>query len=68
MFAVYCSTVASLRAEDVLAMFGVEKNALWRRYSCAVEQALANARFLQSEELETLQAFVLFLVCPQLPS
>jgi hypothetical protein len=65
VFAVYYSAVASLRPEDVPGMFGVEKNVLLSRYVYAVEQALANARFLQSEELATLQAFVLFLVpCP----
>lgn len=40
-----------------------EKEYLLRRYRFAVEQALARARFLDTSEIVTLQAFALFLVC-----
>lgn len=40
-----------------------EKGYLLKRYRFAVEQALAKARFLDTSEIVTLQAFVLFLVC-----
>jgi hypothetical protein len=40
-----------------------EKEYLLRRYRFAVEQALAKARFLDTAEIVTLQAFVIFLVC-----
>lgn len=40
-----------------------EKDYLLRRYRFAVEQALAKAKFLDTTEIVTLQAFVIFLVC-----
>ena len=43
--------------------FGVEKETLLKQYRFGVEQALARASFLNSDEIVTVQAFVLFLVC-----
>lgn len=40
-----------------------EKEYLLRRYRFAVEQSLARAKFLDTSEIVTLQAFALFLVC-----
>lgn len=62
VFAVYYSAVISLEPEKVPELFGMDKESLLNRYRTAVENALANAKFLQSEELTTLQAFVLFIV------
>jgi hypothetical protein len=43
--------------------FGVSKDSLLRQYRFGVEQALARASFLNTNEIVTVQAFVLFLVC-----
>jgi hypothetical protein len=43
--------------------FGVEKDYLVKQYRFGVEQALAKAGFLNTNEIVTVQAFVLFLVC-----
>jgi hypothetical protein len=48
---------------QVRTNFGVEKDTLLRQYRFGVEQALARARFLNTNEIVTVQAFVLFLVC-----
>ena len=48
---------------QVSTSMNAEKEYLLRRYRFAVEQALAKARFLDTAEIVTLQAFVLFLVC-----
>lgn len=42
---------------------GVEKDVLLKRYRFGTEQALARADFLNTNEIVTVQAFVLFLVC-----
>lgn len=42
---------------------GVEKDQLLKQYRFATEQALARAGFLNTNEIVTVQAFVLFLVC-----
>ncbi|KAL3425713.1 fungal specific transcription factor domain-containing protein [Phlyctema vagabunda] len=63
MFAIYFATITSMNAEEVLVNFGVDKATLSKRYRFAVEQALARASFLNTQEIVTVQAFVLFLVC-----
>lgn len=62
VFAIYFAAIMALLPDQVVALFGTSKNAMVQRYQIAVEQALANARFLQSEELMPMQAFVLFNV------
>lgn len=62
IFAIYFGAITSMHADEVVSMFGVGKAVMRGRYMVAVEQALANARFLQSEELMPLQACVLFNV------
>jgi len=47
----------------VKSNFGVEKDYLLKQYRFAVEQALARAGFLNTKEIVTVQAFVLFLIC-----
>jgi len=62
VFSVYYAAVNSLHLARVPQIFGIDKPNLLNRYRVAVEHALANAGFLQSEELTTLQALVLFIV------
>lgn len=42
---------------------GLEKDLLLKQYRFGTEQALARANFLDTNEIVTLQAFVLFLAC-----
>jgi hypothetical protein len=63
MFAIYYGAVTSMWEEECRAFFGEEKSVLLSRYRFGVEQALARADFLQTDEMVVLQAFVLFLIC-----
>jgi hypothetical protein len=61
--AIYYAAVTSTPAEEVLGHFGVDRHSLIARYEAAVQQALVNASFLNTQDLTVLQAFVLYLVC-----
>jgi len=63
LFALYYGATTSLSAHDCLLKLGEEKPVLLARYRFAIEQALARANFLTTEELVVLQAFVIFLIC-----
>ena len=63
LFAIYYGAVTSSSSEDCLAQFGEAKPVLLARYRFAIEQALARANFLITEEIIVLQAMVLFLMC-----
>lgn len=62
MFAIYYAAVTSIVAEDCVKILGQEKAKLMAKYRFAVEQALARASFLTSQEFMTLQALVMYLV------
>ncbi|KAK4504211.1 hypothetical protein PRZ48_005127 [Zasmidium cellare] len=63
LFTIYYGTVTSLTPHDCLLKLGEEKPILLTRYRFAVEQALARANFLTTEEIVVLQSFVIFLIC-----
>jgi hypothetical protein len=63
LFAIYYCTATSLSSTDCIKKLGEERSVLLTRYRFGVEQALARANFLTTEELTVLQAFVLFLIC-----
>lgn len=63
LFAIYYGAATSLSADDCITKLGEEKNVLLARYRFAIEQALARANFLITEEIVVLQAFVIFLIC-----
>ncbi|KAK5134016.1 hypothetical protein LTR08_007021 [Meristemomyces frigidus] len=63
LFTIYYGATTSLSPQDCLLKFGEEKSVLLSRYRFAVEQALARANFLTTEEAIVLQAFVIFLIC-----
>ncbi|KAK3725919.1 hypothetical protein LTR37_000067 [Vermiconidia calcicola] len=63
LFAIYYGATTSLNPEDCIAKFGEERSVLLARYRFAIEQALARASFLTTEETVVLQAFVIFLMC-----
>ena len=63
LFAIYYGVTTALSAHDCLLNFGEEKAVLLSRYRFALEQALARANFLTTEEATVLQALVIFLIC-----
>ncbi|KAL2007732.1 hypothetical protein VTN00DRAFT_7714 [Thermoascus crustaceus] len=65
IFAVYFSAVISMTPEQCVSQLGEERDAALHRYRFAVQQALARADFLNSQNLMLLQAAVLFLVAVQ---
>lgn len=63
MFAIYYAAVTSLSAEDCRSHLGLERQAALRKYRFAVEQALARAGFLSTQDFVVLQSMLLFLTC-----
>lgn len=64
VFAALLSSVISMSNEKVLTEFGVDKHALVDNFREATEAALSRANLLRTTKLETLQAFVMYLVSP----
>jgi hypothetical protein len=62
LFAIYFAAVTSLSDNDCLKNFGLTRQVLVSRYKNALETSLANADLLNTTELATLQAFVIYLV------
>lgn len=62
MFAMYMLAVISLTDEGCLRQFGQEREKLIAQYKYGTEAALANADFLSSLELMTLQALTIYLL------
>lgn len=63
LFAIYYGAVTSMWPDETRQIFGEDKNDLLARYRFGVEQSLARADFLQTDEYIVLQAFVIFLIC-----
>ena len=62
LFAMYYAAITTLTDEQCLQHFGNRRDSLLARYRSGMEQALANADFLNTTELGTLQALSIFLV------
>ncbi|KAF2260959.1 hypothetical protein CC78DRAFT_380158 [Lojkania enalia] len=62
VLAALLSSVISMSEERVLNEFGVSKAGLVENFKQGTEAALARANFLRTTKLETLQAFVMYLV------
>lgn len=62
LFAMYFVAVTSLSAEACLADLGETRAVLVARYRLATEVALARADYLNSSQIEPLQAFALYIV------
>jgi len=56
------SAVMSMSEEKVLTDYGVTKQELVENFRQGTETALSRANFLRTTKLETLQAFVMYLV------
>ncbi|KAH8679721.1 fungal-specific transcription factor domain-containing protein [Tricladium varicosporioides] len=63
MFSIYHATITSMSSNEVQTNFGISKELLLKQYRFGTEQALARAGLLNTNEIVTMQAFVLFLVC-----
>jgi hypothetical protein len=62
MFAIYFATVTAMSEDEVLRILGGDKAVLLSQYQMAVQKAMVNAGFLNTQDLAVLQAFVLYLV------
>ncbi|KAL9609774.1 MAG: hypothetical protein Q9167_005486 [Letrouitia subvulpina] len=60
-FAIFLAAVTSMPSIDCMARFGQERNQLLAQYKQSTEIALAQADYLNSMEIVTLQAFVLYI-------
>ena len=63
LFAIYYGATTTLSPADCTVKFGEDRQVLLSRYRFGLEQALARASFLTTEETIVLQAFVIFLIC-----
>ncbi|KAF2090122.1 hypothetical protein K490DRAFT_15508, partial [Saccharata proteae CBS 121410] len=63
LFAIYYAVITSKSAQECRDVFGEEKHTLLAKYRFGLEQGLARANFLQTDESIVLQAFVIFLIC-----
>lgn len=61
-FAVYYAAVNAQPEYECRQMFGEEKNALLQKYQFAVEISLAKADLINTMDISTLQAFLIYLV------
>ncbi|PGH32797.1 hypothetical protein GX50_04398 [[Emmonsia] crescens] len=61
VFTIYLSSILSMTPEDVKSCFNTSKTEVLTTYGAATELALARANVLRTEDIDTLQAFVLFL-------
>ncbi|EHK47823.1 hypothetical protein TRIATDRAFT_172547, partial [Trichoderma atroviride IMI 206040] len=62
IFSIYFSAIESLSEDECWEAFGSPKGDLIDTYKFATEQALARAKFLETDELIVLQALVIFLM------
>ena len=63
LFAICFGAVTSMTATKVQSTFQDSKTHLLGRYRCGLERSLSNAGLLTTQELTTLQAFVILIIC-----
>ncbi|PHH89679.1 hypothetical protein CDD83_5509 [Cordyceps sp. RAO-2017] len=61
-FAIYFAAITSLEPDEVHTNFGTSKDRLLVQYRFALEQSLAKANFLDTSDVNVIQAFTLFLI------
>jgi len=62
VMAALLSAAISMPAERVLSTFGVSRDSLIDNFKHGTETTLSRANFLRTTKLETIQAFVMYLV------
>jgi hypothetical protein len=63
MCAIYLAAMRSSSEEDVRSRFVQDKATLTARYQGALQQALINAKFMATSDLDVLHAYMLYLIC-----
>lgn len=63
-FAIYYTATTSLTPDECFQQLGEDKSVLVRSMRFSTELALARADFVNTEDMSTLQAMVLYLVRP----
>ncbi|KAL1632777.1 hypothetical protein SLS58_011324 [Diplodia intermedia] len=63
LFAIYYAVITSTSEGDCEDLFHDSKSNLLSKFRFGLEQGLARANFLQTDEFMVLQAFVIFLIC-----
>lgn len=64
MFAIYFAAVTSLQSSDATRnLLQQERPDLLNHYRIGIEQSLANANFMTTPDVATLQALTLYLIC-----
>ena len=63
IFATMFSGVVSMEESIIWRDFGASKESLIENFKLGTETALGRAHFLRTTKVETLQAFVMYLVC-----
>ena len=61
-FAIYYASTTSLTPDECLQRLGEEKDVLLLRFRSSIEIALVRADFINTEDISTLQALLLYLV------
>ena len=62
LFAVYYAAITSITQEQCTSLFHDDRDSLLARYRSGTEASLVNADLLNTTELGTIQALVLFIV------
>ena len=62
VFATLFSAVVSMPEEAILLEFGVSQKALVDNFQLGTETALGRANIIRTTKIETLQAFIMYLV------
>jgi hypothetical protein len=62
LFAIYHFAVFSMTEDECIGQLGQSRAALTQKYHFATRQALVNASFLKTTELQILQTLVIFLI------
>lgn len=65
MFSIYCTSLATITAEDCQTMFDSSKEDLLLRFQSGCQQALWKSGFLRSTDRDCLTALFLYLVSPE---
>ncbi|KAF7169140.1 hypothetical protein CNMCM5623_001927 [Aspergillus felis] len=63
LFSIYYAAVTSLRAADILLMFGEDRQSVLKRFQRGLEVSLHMAKFLDSPTIISLQAMSIYLLC-----
>ena len=68
VFAAMFSGVVSMSENAIVMEFGVSKKSLVENFQTGTETALGRANFIRTAKLETLQAFIMYMVGPPISS